>query len=253
MRSRFLLERAGWDQAYWREVRRLTARYRTSRRFDYRRSLLPSRYLAELEPDDVRDPQRALEMSGLSMGYPAWNLLYFSLLCTLPPRPDSFGPEPAQLLDDIVIAETGTNQGTSTIVMAQVLKDANLDAVVRTVDRDPAVVDNAREHVRSAGLSEHVEFNVGDSLAFLETLVDQHGHLDFVFLDDRHNRDHVVREFEIIYPAVSSRRGTVYIDNTLRHGVAEALESIRRRFGGNLVEFPNCSWAPPGNAIWQPQ
>jgi hypothetical protein len=41
--------------------------------------------------------------TGLSMGYPAWNLLYYTLLCSLPPDP--------------VVAEVGTNLGFSTIVL----------------------------------------------------------------------------------------------------------------------------------------
>ena len=28
--------------------------------------------------------------------------------------------------------------------------------------------------------------------------------------------------------------------------------SIRAEYGGSVVEFANCSWSPPGNAIWQP-
>jgi hypothetical protein len=34
--------------------------------------------------------------------------------------------------------------------------------------------------------------------------------------------------------------------------VAEALRRIRAAHGGNLIEFANCSWAPPGNAVWRP-
>jgi hypothetical protein len=28
---------------------------------------------------------------------------------------------------------------------------------------------------------------------------------------------------------------------------------LRKRYGGNLVYFDNCSSKPPGNAIWQPE
>lgn len=35
--------------------------------------------------------------------------------------------------------------------------------------------------------------------------------------------------------------------------MAKALRHIKAAYGGNLIEFLNCSWAPPGNAIWQLQ
>jgi hypothetical protein len=76
--------------------------------------------------------------------------------------------------------------------------------------------------------------------------------LDFAFLDGNHEAEHAFREFELIHPKLTSPYSTVYLDNTKELGVAEAIKRIMERFGGNLVEFPNCSWGPPGNAIWQP-
>jgi hypothetical protein len=51
---------------------------------------------------------------------------------------------------------------------------------------------------------------------------------------------------------VAAGGGKVYFDNSGRGGVAEALDYLRERHGGNLVTFLNCSSAPPGNTIWQP-
>lgn len=209
--------------------------------FDYDRRLLPNPYLAEVE-SHCHDIRSAVRTSGLSIGYPAWNMLYYTFLCAVPPG------EPR-----VWVVETGTNVGFSTIVLAQVLKDRGLDSRVVTVDIDPAVVGMARLHVRRAGLEEFVEFHVDDSLRFLDRYVRTVERIDFAFLDGNHERDHVVEEFARVHPLLTGPASTVYFDNTSEGGVAEALRIIRQRFGGNLVELPNCSWAPPGNAIWQPE
>jgi hypothetical protein len=206
--------------------------------FDYDRSRLPNPHLAAL--DDVRGMGRAMKRTGLSVGYPAWNLLYYTLLCGLPPE----RAEP-------VVIETGTNYGASTIVMAQALEDRGGTSILETVEVEEGAADEARSNVEAAGLSDRVRFHVGDSLAFLEELVGRVDQIDFIFLDDGHGRDHVVAELEIVVPKIAPR-GKIYFDNTERGGVAAGLDELRRVYGGSLVEFPNCSWDPPGNAIWQP-
>lgn len=175
------------------------------------------------------------------MGYPSWNLLYYALLCSLPPE-----------VREPVIVETGTNQGFSTIVMAQALKDLGARSVVRTVDIDPDVVAIARANVAKAGLSDYVEFHVEDSLKYLKRVVQEVRAIHFAFLDGNHAYDHLRKEFSILHPRVAACRGKVYFDNTTAGGVARALRYIRVAYGGNLIEFENCSWQPPGNAIWQP-
>lgn len=209
----------------------------SGRRFDYDRRLLVNRYLAEQEAAS-HDLRSAMARTGLSLGYPAWNLLYYTLLCGLPPS-------------DPVVVETGTNQGFSTIVLAQALVDAGGGGVVRTVDIDPELVELAKRHAEQAGVAERIRFHLGDSRDFLAKLGGEVDHVDFAFLDGDHRAEAVVAEFERLYPLVAACHGKVYFDNTASGGVAEALHHIHRTYGGNLVEFPNCSWAPPGNAIWQ--
>jgi predicted O-methyltransferase YrrM len=209
------------------------------RMFGYDRRLLVNPYLAEQETD-VHDLESAIARTGFSLGYPAWNLLYYSLLCSLP---RSGQP---------VVIETGTNRGFSTIVLAQALHDAELRSPVWTVDIDPEVVKLAEQNLARAGLSELVRFTVGDSLEFLRSLRRDVDRVDFALLDGAHDAEHVVAEFELIHPLVASCGGKVYFDNTSAGGVAEALRRIRAAHGGNLIEFANCSWAPPGNAVWQP-
>lgn len=191
----------------------------------------------------VNDHLRQLEDAGdiaYSMGYPSWNLLYYSLFCSLP-HTDR----------DVVIVETGTNEGLSTIVLAQALRDSHATGRIYTVDFSDEFVSRARNNVAKAGLEDLVNFTVADSVTYLRGLRNAVSAVDFAFIDASHEYDDVMREFEAIYPLVGTG-GTVYFDNTSAGGVRDALGVIQLRYGGNLLRFNNCSWSPPGNAIWQP-
>lgn len=220
-------------------------RYRTSRRFDYDRRLLPNQFLASLEPEHVTDLESAVPLSGMTTGYPAWNLLYYSLFTGLPTRMDAYGPDPAPVLDDLVVLETGTNRGVSTIVMAQALKDLGVDTVVQTVDIDQRQVEKARKNVADAGLSEFVRFHCEDSLAFLERTVEREPHVDFAFVDDHHVADHVIKEIDILVPAVTVRRGKLFFDNTSFGGAAEATRYLRRTYGETWSSSPTARRCHP--------
>jgi predicted O-methyltransferase YrrM len=210
------------------------------RHFNYDPVLLPNPYLAEQDKKS-QILEDAFRDTGFSIGYPAWNLLYYSLYTSLH-FTDSRKP---------VIVETGTNQGFSTIILAQVLKDLNIDAKIMTVEFNPDYANIARENVAKAGLSDYVEFYVQDSLQYLRELVTKVDCIDFAFLDGNHEYKHVRQEFSIIYSKVVACGGKVYLDNTASGGVARTIRHIKRAYGGNVVEFLNCSWRPPGNAIWQ--
>jgi predicted O-methyltransferase YrrM len=174
------------------------------------------------------------------MGYPAWSLLYFTLLCSLPQGRRSY-----------TVIETGTNLGFSTIVLAQALRDLGAEGTVHTVDIDPQATAAAQKNVERAGLLPLVRFYTDDSLKILRQLGDELGLLDFVFLDGNHETTHVTKEFALVRPHLAPG-AKVYFDNTNTGDVALALERIHRKFGGNLLRFPNCSWSPAGNAVWQP-
>lgn len=207
------------------------------RRFHYDRRLIPNEFVAETDARS-RDLASAVRETGLSMGYPAWNLLYYSLLCSVS-RPDP------------VVVETGTNLGFSTILMAQALTDAGRGGRVLTVDIDGAVVRQAEENAGKAGVRESITFSIDDSVRFLERLAAEGARVDFAFVDGGHSEARVMAEFEILHPLLVASAGKAYFDNTSSGGVAAALRRIRERFGGNLVEFGNCSWCPPGAALWQ--
>jgi predicted O-methyltransferase YrrM len=130
--------------------------------------------------------------------------------------------------------------------MAQALEDAGVESRVLTVERDEGFQAIARENVEAAGLSHRVSFHLGGSIAFLREL----DRIDFLYLDDNHVYEHVVAELDVVDGKLVEG-GSVYFDNTLEGGVAEALKTIPERYGGNIVHFRNCSLGPPGNAIWQ--
>src|SRR6478735_11154480 len=147
-RSGAPMKRAVWKampeslrrSVFRRSLRQLSGDLSRNRRmFDYERRLLANPFLAEVDAA-ARDPESAFDGTGMSIGYPAWNLLYYSLLCSLPAR------EP-------VVIETGTNLGFSTIVLAQAIADAGRGGVVSTVDIDPEAVAKARSNIERAGLS----------------------------------------------------------------------------------------------------
>lgn len=208
------------------------------RTFGYDRRLLVNAYLAEMEAA-CHDLPSAVAATGLSIGYPAWNLLYFALLCGV-------------ARDGPVVVETGTNHGFSTIVLAQALLDAGRGGVVHTVEADADAVAVARGHAARAGVADVVRFATGDSAAFLSRLGGEVDGVDFAFLDADHSCEGVLAEFALVHPLVVAAGGKVYFDNSGGGGVARALRRIRSEFGGSVVEFANCSWSPPGNAIWSP-
>ena len=232
-RNAFFIKKSAADAANSSDdIRRIFA-------YDY--SLLPNKYLQELEKGSF-DKEAAVQKTGYSIGYPAWNLLYYSILCSMP----------KVRTRKSVIVETGTNLGFSTIILAQALKDSGVEGRVYTVDINEKAVEAARKNVERAGLADLVEFHVEDSLIFLRRLVKDVEFIDFAFLDGNHEYYYVRKEFSIIYSRVAASCGKVYFDNTVSGGVARGLRFIRRAYGGNMLEFRNCSWSPPGNAIWQP-
>jgi hypothetical protein len=170
------------------------------RRFDYDRRLLPNARIAALEPDEVTD-EHSIGTTDWSIGYPGWNLLYYSLYCSI-------------LHADLIAA--------------------------------------ARENVESAGLTDHVRFHEGDAIEFLADAAARLDRFDFVLIDDNHTTEHVLAEIDIVCPKVAAGGGKVYFDNTAWGPVALALQDLPGLHGGNLIQFDNCSWRTPGNAIWQP-
>ena len=200
----------------------------------YDRRLLVNSKLSDAEDQYER-------LSFMSIGYPAWNLMYYSLLCTLPVG------RPA------IVIETGTNIGNSTIVLAQAIRDSGREGRVYTIEFDPQNAAIARKNIDEAGLSDLVESYIGDSTSLIRSITRSMKYIDFAFLDAGHDFTSVMKEFRAVCRKVRRARGMIYFDNTLAGDVALALRWIRLRYWGNIIEFANCSSSPPGNAIWQPR
>lgn len=213
---------------------------------EYDTSILPNAILAS-EDDTGRGPDDWIPQTGLSIGHPGWGLLYHVILARLDPDIPS------------LVVETGTNIGSSSLVIAQAIADSGRDALLRTIEIDQDRSERASERIAQAGLTAHVELLVGDSLAMLPHALDGDRELAVAFLDGNHFHDHVVNEFELVLPRCSFDTVVVF-DNT--YLIAEhdedprvngALRTIQARHGGNLINLPICSWYTPGISLWQRQ
>lgn len=213
---------------------------------DYDRSLVPNQMVAAL---DVGQEEKDdwISTSGLSIGYPAWGWIYHTALMLLDPSVDN------------TVVETGTNLGSTSIMLAQAIVDSKRRGHLHTIEIDPERRATAQKRFVEAGVSEVVTSHLGDSLTTLETLMPKLGQIAFAFLDGNHFHDHVLREFELVEPFLRPD-GVVLFDNT--YMIAEGnedprvnggLRTIQERFGGNILNLPFCSWYTPGLAIWQRQ
>jgi hypothetical protein len=215
-----------------------------NRAFDYDKKLLPNTYIECLE-ENVTCIDEAIPKSGHTIGYPGWNLIYYAVLCCL--RKDAFNN----------VIETGTNLGCSTIILAQALKDSQLDGCVYTVEIDKMNYEKANDNIKNAGVADFVKLYNRDSLSFLAKVSLENDLIAFAFLDGCHDQDNVVKEFELIYPYLD-HKSFVAFDNTYllsedeeNNKVNGALKIIKRKYGGNLINFENVSWFTPGLAFWQ--
>jgi hypothetical protein len=211
---------------------------------DYDRSILPNRFLAFMD-EDVQSPDDWIPRTGRSLGHPGWGLVYHMVICLLNPDEEN------------LIVETGTNLGSTALVMAQAVKDSGRSGLVRTVELDQPIRDEAVQRIELAGLSGYIESFEGNSLEILPKMLADGLPLRLAFLDGNHAHDHVVSEFELVEPRLADD-GVVLFDNTylIAEGdedprVNGALRTIVGRHGGNLINLPYCSWYTPGIAFWQ--
>ena len=139
-------------------------------------------------------------------------------------------------------------------MLGQALKDSGFDGKVYTVDLSAENLTVGCRNIAAAGLSQFVEAAQSDSVPFL-THPPYRAPIAFAFLDSNHLCEHVKAEFAAIHPWLDNR-SVVFFDNTAPHSngtrrVHEALQEIQNQYGGNLINFPNTSWDPPGQAVWQ--
>lgn len=214
------------------------------RMFGYDVSRLPNAHLAALERS-VTNIEEAQQRTGFTIGYPGWGVIYHVLLAHL----DRSREE--------IIIETGTNQGCTTIVLAQALVDAGCAGRVLTFELDPENQAKARANIEAAGLSNRVEFILGDTRTTLPKVLTDVSDLRFAFLDASHLLEDVMTEFHAVLPKLTPD-ALVLFDNT--YAIAEphedqrvngALKAIVAKHGGNLINLEFTSWFTPGLALWQ--
>ncbi len=214
------------------------------RLFGYNPGLLPNPQLAVLE-HGVSNIDQACQKSGATIGYPGWGLIYHLLLSHL----DRSREE--------IIIETGTNWGSTTIVLAQALIDAGCKGRVITfeLDQDNAVRANA--NMQAAGVANRVEVHLGDSRQNLPKALEGISGIRAAFLDASHRCEDVKQEFDLVLPKLTDD-ALVIFDNTYRiadEGEDQRVNGFLRvmpdLYGGNLINMEFVSWYTPGLAIWQ--
>ena len=218
-------------------------RYRIT---DYDRSIVPNRFVAFLDVGVV-DDKDWIARSGRSLGHPGWGWLYHSILMLL----DADRPN--------ILIETGTNLGTSAIIMAQAIIDSGRHGILHTIELEPELHEEANTRFELAGVSTVVASHCGDSLTVLPEILATVDEVAVAFLDGNHLYNHVLTEFELVVDRLRAG-GVVIMDNTALIAdegedprVNGALRTILRTHGGNLVNFPYSSWWTPGIAVWQRQ
>jgi predicted O-methyltransferase YrrM len=212
--------------------------------FGYNLALLPNPHLAALEAG-VTSVEQARQRTGMTIGYPGWGLIYHLLLSHL-----TAGREE-------LLVETGSNQGCTTIVMAQALIDAGCRGQVLTFELEAENVAIARRNCELARVADRVQIHQGDVHETFAAAIAGLSGVRFAFLDASHLFDDVMFEFETVLPHLAED-ALVLFDNT--YAIAEdgedprvngALKHIVARHGGNQINLEHVSWFTPGLAIWQ--
>ena len=119
------------------------------------------------------------------------------------------------------IVEFGTSFGVSTIFLAAALRDNGEGGKVITTEFSPEKADRARKNIAAAGLSDWVEFRVGDAL---QTLADSPRGIDLVFLDG--SKTLYLDILKLIEPQLRSG-AIIASDNTDHDGLDTFLDYIR--------------------------
>ena len=139
--------------------------------------------------------------------------------CLLP-----VGEEAGQFLASLIratepkrILEIGTSYGYSTLFLAAAARDVGAKLI--TLELVGSKQDYARDKLEAAGLSEHVEFRLGDAIELIES---DPGPFDFVLLDLW--KELYVPSFHALYPKLSDE-GVIAADNM--YFPAGVLESTR--------------------------
>jgi predicted O-methyltransferase YrrM len=98
-------------------------------------------------------------------------------------------------LNPLIVVEIGTFIGTSTIVMAEALKEIGNEGKIFTVDHDKLDVEiKLAEH----GVGDMVVLHYMDSYDFAKEMVEKLPYIDFVFYDGEATKEQYLRHFEML-------------------------------------------------------
>jgi len=210
----------------------------------YDKNLLPNPILQELE-EGAGTPEEWQRTTGLSPGHPAWGIIYHVALACLHPEQENN------------IIETGTNWGSSSIILAQAIRDSGRAGRLHTIEIDTTNQEIAIDRVSQAGLTDLVDFHLGNSTKIIQQIVSALDSVRMAYLDGGHEIDTVMEEFQVVQQKLT-HGGIILLDNTYpitekdeTARVSEALKTIKSEFGGNIINLPFVSWYTPGLAIWQ--
>lgn len=125
------------------------------------------------------------------------------------------------------LLEIGGSSGLSTIALASAARATGGKLV--SIEIEPLRQAEAMETIHSLGLSEVVEFILGDAAEVLPTL----GPMDFVLMDCE--KEDYCRFFDLL----SLRSGSVVVaDNILSHNLADYVKHVRSRPGVESMTIP---------------
>jgi predicted O-methyltransferase YrrM len=216
------------------------------RMFGYDLSRLPNAHLAELERG-VTSIEEARPRTGATIGYPGWGFIYHLLLSHLDRAKEE------------ILIETGTNEGCTTIILAQALMDAGVNGRVHSFELEPGNVAKARKNLEAGGVADRVTLHQGSVHDTFAPALKDIGKVRFAFLDASHLVKDVMFEFETLLPHLTPD-AIVLFDNTYQiaephedQRVNGALGAILETHGGNLINLEHVSWFTPGLAMWQKQ
>ena len=215
------------------------------RLFNYNKNLLPNKFLKNLE-ELSPNLEDAKKHTGFSIGYPGWNVIYFLLLTTV-----------ERHSKNIVIVETGSNLGSTTIILAQALKDLDCaDSKVISIEIDKTSYLKAKENIKKSGLLDYIDLINDHSINYLEKK--NILNIDFAFIDGSHLMNDAYSEFELLFPKLK-QNSLILIDNT--YNIAEdhedqrvygAIKKIKENFKNiQVINLTFVSWYTPGLAIIQ--
>jgi len=130
--------------------------------------------------------------------------------------------------------EIGTFLGHGTAYIAAACSNRN--GKVYTIEIDKTLAHTAQALIEHVGLSENVDFILGDSLAELPKLLKRIPAFQAAYIDGHHSYKYVSQEFKLIYEAIDKTRPFLII---LDDACYEHNDSRGDGTGPKIIETPN--------------